>query len=125
MFLSFHIDLTKNLTLTESIDKSKLLLFVYTLFYGNNKFREMKNYFLLLKNNKIENKIESILVLFSSKLPFSVNNNLLKLTIFLQKPINSFRYFYESGVFLKARVIYYTNNWIYTTNHKRIAVNYF
>ena len=25
----------------------------------------------------------------------------------------------------KARVIYFTNNWIYTTNHKRIAVNYF
>lgn len=26
---------------------------------------------------------------------------------------------------IKARVSYYTNNWIYTTNHKRIAVNYF
>lgn len=26
---------------------------------------------------------------------------------------------------LKARISYYTNNWIYTTNHKRIAVNYF
>lgn len=25
----------------------------------------------------------------------------------------------------KLRVIYYVNNWIYTTNHKRIAVNYF
>ena len=25
----------------------------------------------------------------------------------------------------KVRVLYYTNNWIYTTNHKRIAVNYF
>ena len=26
---------------------------------------------------------------------------------------------------LKARVSYYVNNWVYTTNHKRIAVNYF
>lgn len=26
---------------------------------------------------------------------------------------------------IKARISYYTNNWIYTTNHKRIAVNYF
>ena len=25
----------------------------------------------------------------------------------------------------KARVMYYINNWVYTTNHKRIAVNYF
>lgn len=26
---------------------------------------------------------------------------------------------------LKARVLYYVSNWIYTTNHKRIAINYF
>lgn len=25
----------------------------------------------------------------------------------------------------KIRIVYYVNNWIYTTNHKRIAVNYF
>ena len=29
------------------------------------------------------------------------------------------------GSWIKARVIYYVNNWVYTTNHKRIAVNYF
>ena len=28
-------------------------------------------------------------------------------------------------IWLKARIIYIANNWIYTTNHKRIAVNYF
>jgi heme/copper-type cytochrome/quinol oxidase subunit 1 len=28
-------------------------------------------------------------------------------------------------VWLKARILYIANNWIYTTNHKRIAVNYF
>lgn len=32
--------------------------------------------------------------------------------------------FYYS-MFLKARILYYINNWVYTTNHKRIAVNYF
>lgn len=26
---------------------------------------------------------------------------------------------------IKSRIIYYVNNWIYTTNHKKIAVNYF
>jgi heme/copper-type cytochrome/quinol oxidase subunit 1 len=26
---------------------------------------------------------------------------------------------------LKARVVYFLNNWVYTTNHKKIAVNYF
>ena len=26
---------------------------------------------------------------------------------------------------VKTRVVYYINNWVYTTNHKRIAVNYF
>ena len=28
-------------------------------------------------------------------------------------------------IWLKARILYIANNWIYTTNHKRIAVNYF
>jgi len=32
---------------------------------------------------------------------------------------------YKLLVWNKARVIYVVNNWMYTTNHKRIAVNYF
>ena len=32
---------------------------------------------------------------------------------------------FSSFIWLKAKVLYVTNNWIYTTNHKRIAVNYF
>jgi heme/copper-type cytochrome/quinol oxidase subunit 1 len=39
--------------------------------------------------------------------------------------VNLFGAFYKSVAWFKARVIYVTNNWIYTTNHKRIAVNYF
>lgn len=38
--------------------------------------------------------------------------------------INFFSLFYVFASWAKARVIYYVNNWIYTTNHKRIAVNY-
>jgi heme/copper-type cytochrome/quinol oxidase subunit 1 len=32
---------------------------------------------------------------------------------------------YSYSQLLKARILYIANNWIYTTNHKRIAVNYF
>jgi len=32
---------------------------------------------------------------------------------------------YKKLFWLKARVLYTANNWIYTTNHKRIAINYF
>jgi cytochrome c oxidase subunit 1 len=32
---------------------------------------------------------------------------------------------YNYSQVAKARVLYISNNWIYTTNHKRIAVNYY
>jgi len=32
---------------------------------------------------------------------------------------------YSIIIWQKARIIYYLNNWVYSTNHKRIAVNYF
>ena len=32
---------------------------------------------------------------------------------------------YKKLSWIKARVMYFANNWIYTTNHKRIAINYF
>jgi heme/copper-type cytochrome/quinol oxidase subunit 1 len=35
------------------------------------------------------------------------------------------RRIYSTTFLGKARVLYITNNWVYTTNHKRIAVNYF
>jgi hypothetical protein len=34
-------------------------------------------------------------------------------------------FFFAWGQLAKARTLYIANNWIYTTNHKRIAVNYF
>ena len=33
--------------------------------------------------------------------------------------------FYKRTSWIKARFMYFANNWIYTTNHKRIAINYF
>ncbi len=32
---------------------------------------------------------------------------------------------YKKLFWIKSRVMYFANNWIYTTNHKRIAINYF
>jgi len=32
---------------------------------------------------------------------------------------------FDLSLWIKLRLIYYANNWIYTTNHKRIAVNYY
>lgn len=36
-----------------------------------------------------------------------------------------FLFFFLSLSWLKVRILYYINNWVYTTNHRRIAVNYF
>ena len=38
---------------------------------------------------------------------------------------NPFVLLFSLLLWIKLRVIYYVNNWIYTTNHKRIAVNYY
>lgn len=49
-------------------------------------------------------------------------------TIFFKKITNKLKFtteLYRKGFWIKARVLYTANNWIYTTNHKRIAINYF
>ena len=42
-----------------------------------------------------------------------------------RKSVNHLFSFFNLLLWLKLRVLYYVNNWVYTTNHKRIAVNYF
>ena len=42
-----------------------------------------------------------------------------------RKSVNHLFSFFNLVLWLKLRVLYYVNNWVYTTNHKRIAVNYF
>jgi len=38
---------------------------------------------------------------------------------------NFYKTMFDIFFWIKIRILYYVNNWIYTTNHKRIAVNYF
>lgn len=38
---------------------------------------------------------------------------------------NIFLSAFNVAMWVKLRILYYANNWIYTTNHKRIAVNYY
>ncbi len=63
-----------------------------------------------------------------------LRNNFFRNTFFFKIKNNNYQIFnfvdfYKSvlNIFFwgKIRVLYYVNNWIYTTNHKRIAVNYF
>lgn len=52
-------------------------------------------------------------------------NDTAKFHFFSTKSINITLLIFKLFIWNKARVIYYLNNWVYTTNHKRIAVNYF
>ena len=65
-------------------------------------------------------------------LSFNYNQNIWFLNEFVfskltvkNVKINFFNYFFSLFMWLKARFSYYLNNWVYTTNHKRIAINYF
>lgn len=42
-----------------------------------------------------------------------------------EQPVNHLFSFFTLLMWVKLRTIYYVNNWVYTTNHKRIAVNYY
>lgn len=66
---------------------------------------------------------------------FLITYNLLKLqrihysnnknTMFSLQFENTLILTYTVLMWVKLRVLYYINNWVYTTNHKRIAVNYY
>ena len=58
---------------------------------------------------------------------FKINSEDLFFSFTLFKDLLQFQLKWTISTFfwIKARFSYYTNNWIYTTNHKRIAVNYF
>lgn len=47
------------------------------------------------------------------------------ITYYSRKLLHTPFLLYSAVIWMKARVVYYVNNWVYTTNHKRIAVNYF
>lgn len=48
-----------------------------------------------------------------------------KFSFIATKSVNLWAWTFKNFIWMKARVLYYINNWVYTTNHKRIAVNYF
>lgn len=79
-----------------------------------NKFNNSKNEFLFIllfiKNN-----------FFTNSFFFVKDKNLFSFFNFS----NFYKYIFHTSFWLKIRISYYVNNWIYTTNHKRIAVNYF
>ena len=59
---------------------------------------------------------------------YTTNTSSLKTTILstsYEFNVKIFFLIYTTFSWIKARVLYYVNNWVYTTNHKRIAVNYF
>lgn len=59
---------------------------------------------------------------FNSFFNYYKINNLFFFNLLEQ--INFFLFFLSLS-WLKVRILYYINNWVYTTNHRRIAVNYF
>jgi len=61
---------------------------------------------------------------FHKSFEWSISNS-NRLNFISSYSINLHSLVYKLIIWNKARVIYLVNNWIYTTNHKRIAVNYF
>ena len=80
----------------------------------NNKSFNYKNEFMYIltffKNNFLNHK-------------FLFNLNLKKSSSFDFSTV--LKSLFNIFFWAKIRILYFTNNWIYTTNHKRIAVNYF
>lgn len=59
---------------------------------------------------------------FKLSVVYSPAKNPAKESKFKQNP---FLLLFDVALWTKLRLIYYVNNWVYTTNHKRIAVNYY
>lgn len=70
-----------------------------------------------------------VVVLFvlslSSVFAFTRVTNFVEPNIRSTKPVNHLFSFFTLLMWVKLRILYYVNNWVYTTNHKRIAVNYY
>lgn len=48
-----------------------------------------------------------------------------KLSLSLEPAVNIFALLTRHAIVMKGRTMHYINKWVYSTNHKRIAVNYF
>ena len=74
--------------------------------------------------NKAMNCLGSILF-FKTNSEYTYTNSNLSPQPTVSRKLTIFDSLYHILFWNKARVLYYLNNWVYTTNHKRIAVNYF
>ena len=81
-----------------------------------------------MRNNFLNSKNEIFFIFsfiknnfFNNNFFFIKNNKTYTFFNFM----NFYKFIFNTFFWLKIRVLYYVNNWIYTTNHKRIAVNYF
>jgi len=81
----------------------------------NKSFNARKEIFIILNYIKINFINHKFLFLQNTSDNKKKNSNS---STFLKSFLNIF-------FWSKIRVLYFVNNWIYTTNHKRIAVNYF
>ena len=63
--------------------------------------------------------------LFNTNPDYTHTNSTLQPQPTVRRKLTIFDSLYHVLFWNKARVLYYLNNWVYTTNHKRIAVNYF
>ena len=66
-----------------------------------------------------------VVLTFSSLFAYSRITNFSEPSIQSTKPVNHLFSFFTLLLWVKLRILYYVNNWVYTTNHKRIAVNYY
>ena len=110
MFLNWLFQLTTNVKTLSFLLSTRL----------TSKFN------FLFDNIKLSFKLEPILhaKAFHKTYAWDIDST-SKLNFISVSSINALVLFYKSVIWFKARAIYFVNNWIYTTNHKRIAVNYF
>lgn len=89
----------------------------------NNLYSLSKNFSYCIKDCYDEYNKIILNACFSYSI--SLDNASTKKKNIITDALNSIDFSLLSSFWGKIRSIYYVNNWIYTTNHKRIAVNYF
>ena len=93
------------------------------MFY--NKTQYFFNFFIVNKSILLKD-LRDLSRVFIFKRIFSVNIPKQKFkNASFSNYTTIFSDIFTKFTWIKIRVMYYINNWVYTTNHKRIAVNYF
>jgi len=93
----------------------------YNFFFSENSHKFLFTHKTDVKSFSTNSKTDP----FNAFIKFLKTFNIFKDKIFASLTLNESWAALSHLFWVKTRVIYYVNNWIYTTNHKRIAVNYF